>query len=84
MFRSFIMGILAFALIGCLASLPTDSRSAPEPVPTLKMAHSEKMPIGLIKFLEFSGDGTFLAIADHYDYVRLYNARDYTPLEKAD
>jgi WD40 repeat protein len=81
MLRSFIMGILAFALSGCLASLPTASRSTPEPVPTLKMAHSEETEY-VIRFLEFSEDGKFLAIAGNYDYVHLYNVRDYTPLEE--
>jgi hypothetical protein len=81
MLRSFIMGILTFTLSGCLATLQTASHSTPEPVPVLKMVHSVKME-GAIKFLEFSGDGNFLAVAGYFDYIRLYTTRNYTPLEE--
>jgi WD40 repeat protein len=73
-----LMSLLAFTLVGC----PTaQTASGAAPVPALVEVYSESFPYN-IKAIEYSGDGSTLVVASDYNFAGLYNAIDYTLLDK--
>jgi WD40 repeat protein len=79
--RAFVLYLLPLLLAGCPSAPVVPDPAEVGPVPQLDVAHSTDILAGVIRFLEFSEDGSTFAAGSSYSGVVLYKFDDYVLLE---